>query len=398
MRSLKFCALILCAPVLAQQIQVPRPSPVIVVAFDGFARRLLDEDSAPTFHAVARDGVTGALIPSFPTVTFPNFYTLASGLTPDHSGMVNNEFYDRGFDTTFVYTQPIAKEARWWSGEPIWVTAGRQGLRTATMFWVGSDAPIGGHFPTYWLGYDARVQYDARMRTVLRWLDLPDSLRPRLMMVYFDEPDHTEHRHGPESPETQAQILRVDSALAILVDGLKARGVYDSVNLLIVADHGMAATSTDRIVYLEDAGVDSASVRTLSTGTFLMIESRTGADAALLAKLRTLPHLTVWPKDSIPDRLRYGKNPRVARIVGTVDDGWLVLWRHNKTPIGGNHGYDNADTMMRAVFIAHGPAFRAGAMIGAVPNVNFYDLLAHLLGIVAAPNDGALAPFAEALR
>ena len=403
MRNL-LLALSLAVPTLASgqapgaERRTPRPA-VIVLAFDGFARRYLDEDSAPTFHAVAREGVTGALIPSFPTVTFPNFYTLATGLTPDHSGMVNNSFYDPAFDTTFVYTQPIARQGRWWSGEPIWNTAGRQGLRSATMFWVGSDAPIGGRHPTYWSSFDVRVRFEARMLTVLGWLALPDSLRPALMMAYLEEPDHTGHGNGPDAPQTKAMVLRVDSMLAIVVNGLKARGMWDSVNLVIVADHGMTATTADRVVYLDDAGIDSARVRVVNTGPFLMIESRDGQDAALLAKLRTLPHLTAWAKDSVPARLAYGHNARVTRIVGVMDDGWVIAWKHGRPlRLGGNHGYDNADPMMRAVFVAHGPAFKAGSTLGDIPNVDVYPLLARLLGVLPAPNDGSVGPFEPVLR
>ena len=399
MRSILIGSLFALPLASAQQPAAsPASHPVIVVAFDGFARRYLDQDSAPTLHAVARDGVTGSMIPSFPSVTFPNFYTLATGLTPEHSGMVNNRFFDPAYDTTFVYTQPIARQPRWWNGEPIWNTASRYGVRSATLFWVGSDAPIAGKHPTYWTAYDPRVQFESRMPTVLGWLAMPDSMRPQLMMVYFDEPDHTGHAKGPDAPETRRMVLRVDSMLATLVEGLKARRLYDSVNLIILADHGMTATSKERTVYLEDAGVDSARVRVSSLGPFLMIESLDGHDAELLANLRKLPHLTVWPKDSVPARLRYGKNPRITRLVGVMDDGWVIQWKHGREILGGNHGYDNADPMMRALFIAHGPAFKPGAKLADFPNTDIYALLAHLLGIAAAPNDGNLEPFRAVLR
>ena len=376
-----------------------RRAPVLVIAFDGFARKYLDQDSVPTFRALARDGVTGeAMIPSFPSVTFPNFYTLATGLYPDHTGIVNNSFYDTAFKATFVYTQPIAKEGRWWGGEPIWNTAARQGLRSATMFWVGSEAPVGGRQPDYWMNFDAKFPFESRVAQVLAWLDLPDSLRPALIMVYFQEPDHTGHEFGPDAPQTAAMVLRVDSMLAMLVNGLKARGLYDKANVVLVADHGMAATSPERVIYLDDA-VDSASVRVLNTGPFLMIEAKDGDNTALLAKLRMLPHLRVWPKDSIPARLHYGTNARITAVVGSPDAGWLIVWRHGRpVTAGGQHGYDNADPSMKALFIAHGPAFKPGTTLAPFPNVDLYDLLAKLLGIEPAKNDGAITPFLPVLR
>ena len=406
--STSFAAIALAAAMAgavasAQQQQPTAPAhpryPLIVVGFDGFARKYLDQDSAPTFHAVARAGVTAeAMIPSFPTVTFPNFYTLATGLYPDHSGIVNNTFYDPAFHAMFHFTSPVAKEGRWWGGDPIWNTAAAAGERSGTMFWVGSEAPVAGKHPTYWMNFDASVPFDARVRQVLAWLDLPDSARPALIMAYFQEPDHTGHDFGPDAPETAAAVLRVDSALALLVQGLEARGLYDKVNLLLVADHGMSATSPDRVVYLDDA-VDSASVRLINGGPLLMIEPNDGDAAALVAKLRKLPHLTVWQRDSIPPRLHYGSNPRVTSVVGVMDDGWLIVWRHGR-PVraGGTHGYDNAYPSMRALFIAHGPSFKPGTTIPAFPNVDLYPLMAKLLGIAPAPNDGTMDGFAGVMK
>jgi predicted AlkP superfamily pyrophosphatase or phosphodiesterase len=384
----------------------PAPAPqtrsrtVIVLGFDGFARRYLDSDSAPALHALARSGVTtaGGMIPSFPTVTFSNFYALATGLYPDHSGIVNNRFYDPAYDSEFVYKDPIAREAHWWGGEPIWVTVEKQGARAGTMFWVGSDAAIDGTHPSLWHSYDRTVAFSARVDTLLAWLDLPAAERPRLLMGYFEEPDMQGHRHGPDGAETREAVLRVDSALARLVSGLESRRVYDSMDVIVVADHGMSAISPERVVYLDDV-VDSASVDVVNITPNLMISAKDGDNDALLARLKKLPHLAVWKKQDVPARLHYGTSPRITPIVGIVDDGWMIGWRHAKPyDAGGEHGYDNAAPSMRALFLAHGPDFRAGSTIAEFPNVDVYDLLARLLGIAPARNDGTLAPFLPVLR
>ena len=205
---------------------------------------------------------------------------------------------------------------------------------------------------------------------MLSWLSLPDSVRPNLIMGYFEEPDHTGHDFGPDAPETAAQVLRADSMLAMFVNGLRARGLYDKVNLLVLADHGMATISKDRVLYLDDA-VDSASVRVVGeTSPVLTISARDGNDSALVRQLRTLPHLTVWPKDSIPSRLHFCCNARITAVVAVTDDGWSITWRHAKpSKQQGAHGYDNADPNMRALFIAHGPAFKAGTTLPAFENV-----------------------------
>jgi predicted AlkP superfamily pyrophosphatase or phosphodiesterase len=404
-RRVALALILLAASACSRATPYPGPAPaprsrtVIVLGFDGFARRYLDSDSAPALHALARSGVTTArgMIPSFPTVTFSNFYALATGLYPDHSGIVNNRFYDPAYDSEFVYKDPIAREAHWWGGEPIWLTAEKQGARAATMFWVGSDAAIDGMHPSHWHSYDRTIAFSARVDTLLAWLDLPADQRPRLLMGYFEEPDMQGHLHGPDGAETRQAVLRVDSALARFVSGLESRKIYDSVDVIVVADHGMSAVSPERVVYLDDA-VDSANVNVVNLTPNLMIGARDGDTDALLARLKKLPHLTVWKKQGVPARLHYGTSPRITPIVGVVDDGWMLGWRNGKPyDGGGEHGYDNAVPNMRALFLARGPDFRPASTLEEFPNVDVYDLLARLLGLDPAPNDGTLAPFLPVL-
>jgi predicted AlkP superfamily pyrophosphatase or phosphodiesterase len=384
----------------------PSPSPtarartVIVLGFDGFARRYLDTDSAPALHALAREGVstTAGMIPSFPTVTFPNWYAMATGLYPEHTGIVNNRFYDPAYKDEFIYKNAIAHDAYWWGGEPIWVTATKQGTPVGTMFWVGSDAPIMDTRPAHWHSYDHNIAFSARIDTLFAWLDLPAGERPRLLMSYFEEPDTQGHNHGPDAPETREAVLRADSALAQLVSGLKARKLYDSVDIVILADHGMTTISPERRVYLDDV-VDSANVNVVNLAPNLMISARDGDNDALLARLKKLPHVTAWKKADVPARLHYNNSARIPAIVGIADLGWMIEWRHGKPYDGlGEHGYDNANLDMRALFLARGPDFKSGATIGEFPNVDVYELLARLLGISPAKNDGTLAPFAGVLR
>jgi predicted AlkP superfamily pyrophosphatase or phosphodiesterase len=378
--------------------RAPRPA-VVVLGFDGFARKYLDADSAPAFHALMRDGVTAeAMIPSFPTFTFPNWYTLATGLYPAHTGIVGNSFWDSTYNAMFVYTQPIAHETRWWGGEPIWVTASKSGVKSASFFWVGSEAVIGGAQPTILIPFDTRIQFESRVVQILSWLTLPDSMRPQLIMAYFEEPDHTGHSFGPDAPQTKAMVLRVDSMLAMFVKGLRDRGLYDKVDLVILADHGMAATSRDRVVFLDDV-VDSASVRVVAMSPLLMIGARDGANAALVAKLRTLPHVKAWLRDSVPARWHYNNPNRITPVVAVADEGWTIAWRHGKpSTLGGGHGYDNNEPDMRAIFIARGPSFLSGVTMPPFENVNVYSLLAYLLGVKPAANDGSIAPFTAVLR
>ena len=372
---------------------------VVLVSMDGFRRSYLDTDSVPALHALGREGVVAdAMIPSFPTLTFPNHYTIVTGLYPEHHGIVGNTIYDPEFGALFTMSNAASKESRWWGGEPIWVTAEKQGKHAASMFWVGSEVEIDSIRPTRWKPFDAKVTFDARVDTVLSWLDVKGPQRLSLITLYFDEPDHTGHDAGPDSPKTAAAAARADSALGRLVQGLRARGMYDRVNLIVVSDHGMSQLSPDRMVYLDDV-VDTASIRITSLSPDLMITPRDGDAPALLAKIKRLPHVSAWLKADVPERLHYNEGRRITPIVAVADDGWTIAMHGaRRGPGGGAHGYDNSNASMNAIFVAHGPAFRQGVTTQQFPNVDVYDLLARLLNLRPAPNDGSLSPFSAVLH
>lgn len=372
---------------------------VVLISMDGFRRSYLDTDSVPTLHALGREGVIAdAMIPSFPTLTFPNYYTIATGLYPEHHGIVGNTIYDPEFKQLFTMSNAASKESRWWGGQPIWVTAEKQGEHAASMFWPGSEVEIDSVRPTRWKPYDGKVIFDARVDTVLSWLDLTGPQRLSFITLYFNEPDHTGHENGPDSPKTAAAAARTDSALGRLVQGLRARGMYDKVNLIVVSDHGMSQLSPDRVVYLDDVA-DTASIRITSLSPDLMITPRDGDAPALLAKIKRLPHVSAWLKADVPERLHYNEGRRITPIVAVADDGWTIaIHGARRGPGGGAHGYDNANASMNAIFVAHGPAFKQGVTTQQFPNVDVYDLLAKLLNLRPVQNDGSLAPFSAVLR
>jgi predicted AlkP superfamily pyrophosphatase or phosphodiesterase len=384
----------------APSVATAADSPVVIlVSLDGFRRSYLDRDSVPTLHKLSRDGVTAAaMIPSFPTLTFPNHYTLVTGLYPEHHGIVGNTIYDPEFNQVFTMSNAASKESRWWGGEPIWVTAEKQGKRADVMFWPGSEVEIGGVRPSRWKPFDESFPFAARVDTVLSWLDTRGPQRPSFVALYFNEPDHAGHENGPDAPETAAAAARVDSAVGRLVTGLQQRGLYDKVNLIIVSDHGMSALSPERVVYLDDV-VDTTAVRITSISPVLMITPKDGDAPALVAKLKKLPHVTAWLRQDVPERLHFNEGRRITPVVAVADDGWTIATHGRRGgPRGGAHGFDNANASMNALFVAHGPAFAKGATIGAFPNVDVYDVIAKILHLTPAPNDGSLAPFANVLH
>jgi len=379
-------------------------TPLILVSIDGFRADYLARGRTPTLAALAADGVRAeALKPAFPTLTFPNHYTLVTGLYPDHHGIVNNRMTDPAFEHGFVYKeQATIDDPRWWGGEPLWVSAEKQGVRSATMFWPGSTVAIAGVRPTYWKPFDGKVAPDARVDQVLAWLDLPAARRPRFLTLYFEQVDHEGHEHGPESAEVDAALADVDAALARLVDGLRARGRLDATDLVVVSDHGQAATSPERRTYLDDI-VPLADVDVANYGILAGIEPHAGKTAEIeRALLRPHPHMQCWRKGEVPARLHYGTHPRIPSLLCLAEHGGNIT-SHGYDDKGGHyspgeHGYDNDDPAMRALFVARGPDFRRGAVVPEFDNVDVYPLLAKLLGVAPRPNDGDVAAVAGLLR
>ncbi|HET8941980.1 MAG TPA: ectonucleotide pyrophosphatase/phosphodiesterase [Rudaea sp.] len=373
----------------------PAHSPLILISIDGYRADYIQRGLSPNLSALADDGVRAqAMRSSFPTLTFPNHYTLVTGLYPDHHGIINNRFFNPVTGKKFVYKeQDSISDPDWWGGEPLWVGVERQGKHAATMFWPGSDVAIDGVRPEHWRQFDGKISPDARVDQVLAWLDLPRDQRPDFVTLYFDQVDHAGHQAGPDSSEVNAALGVVDSALGRLIAGLKQRGIYSSANIVVVSDHGMTATSQNRIIVI-DKVIDLHNVKVINVGVLAGFKAKPGHEAQVeRALLAPHDHMRCWKKSQVPARLHYGTNPRIPPLLCLADDGWLIesqafLDRPNHHISLGEHGYDNADPNMAALFVAHGPAFKRGLVVPEFDNVDVYPLLTHVLGIKAAPNDG----------
>lgn len=395
--SIAACLVLLAGCTLREPRQpaaLGRGVPLLLISIDGFRADYLERGVSSALAKLARTGVRArAMRPSFPTLTFPNHYTLVTGLYPDHHGIIHNRMYVPGFGR-FSPGSVAAHDGRWWGeAEPIWVTADKQNRVTATLFWPGSEADIHGHRPDYWRHYDERVTAAERVAQVLTWLKLPAARRPDFMTLYFSAVDAAGHRYGPDSPEVDRAIHKVDAAVALLVAGLRRAHWFRRMNILVVSDHGMATTPPGQWIRI-DALLDLGDVRMVTGGALAEFIPRPGHAREVVAKLlKPHPHMRCWRRTAVPARLHYGRNPRIPPLVCLAATGWQIttaryLATHeNRMPLGG-HGYDNAAPAMRALFIAHGPAFRRGLAVPAFPNVDVYPLMAHLLGILPRPNDG----------
>ena len=388
------------ACVQPKSIRDLRPT-VILVSLDGFRYDYLEKYDPPNLKSLARDGVQAKwMTPSFPSKTFPNHYTIATGLYPQDHGIVENNVWDKGFNATFTMgTREEVQNGRWWLGEPIWITAEKQGQKTAPFFWPGSEAEIAGTRPTYWKPYDEEVSNDARVDTILSWLDLPAGERPTFLTLYISDVDTAGHDFSPDSTETRDAVLKVDNNIGRLVDGLKARGIFSQVNLIVVSDHGMATQYPTNFIVLDELFDTKLAEKIFWTNEIVSIFPKEGKEDAICETLRAKlpPQARIYRKAEMPARFHYSSGPRIAPLLVLPDEGWILLTRKRleekkakgeMNGLRGGHGYDNELESMRAIFIAHGSAFKKGVVIEPFENIQVYNVMARILGLTPAPNDG----------
>jgi predicted AlkP superfamily pyrophosphatase or phosphodiesterase len=380
------------------------PDTVLLISVDGMRYDDLDLVPLPNVGRLLAHGVRAPLVPVFPSKTFPNHYSIVTGLYADQHGIVANTMYDPDLDAWFRMTDRGAvADGRWWGGEPIWVTAERNRIRAAPLFWPGVEAEIGGIRPSYWLPFDDRMPNERRVTQVLEWMDLPEGERPGFVTTYFSAVDVANHDHGPQSAEVKAALVATDRLIGMLLDGLDARGLLDRTAVLLVSDHGHAARSPDQVIILDDL-LPPGLADVVDWSPVLQLRPRPGlVDSVSRLLAGRHPHLRVYRKADIPARWHYQASPRIQPIVAVADEGWEISSRnwHDRHPhafAGGSHGWDPDLPDMWGVFVASGPWFRAQSRGTPFRNVHVYDLLCRLLGIPPAPNAGSPDSTAQFLR
>ncbi len=372
----------------------------VIISLDGLRWDYLDTYDVPFLNMMAREGVKAVMQPSFPSKTFPNHYTLATGLTPDHHGIIANTFWDRERGVEFSLSNDKARsDGRYYGGDPVWLTAKHQGVKTATVFWVGSDVAINGEHPNYWHDYQTeKMDYPARIDEIIRLLTLPEKDRPHLVMAYFEEPDRSGHDFGPLNILTRRALENLDRLLSQLWARIGLLPIASQVNFIVTGDHGMTSVDPKRFVDIDDVLPKRWYDRFCNDYPTLIYASAPQYIDSIFDALQGVDHIRAWKRADVPAYLGYGTNKNMGDIVVLPDVGWLFADKPSKKQRG-SHGFDHTAADMQVGFRAVGPDFKVGyEKQDRFRNVCIYPLLCHLLGVSPSPNDGSLDEVADLLR
>uniref|UniRef100_A0A671UR87 Ectonucleotide pyrophosphatase/phosphodiesterase 1 n=1 Tax=Sparus aurata TaxID=8175 RepID=A0A671UR87_SPAAU len=383
----------------------PLPSfsrpPLILVSLDGFRAEYLKDHSShlPVINKLRNTGTTTPYMrPVYPTKTFPNHYSIVTGLYPESHGIVDNKMYDVTQDAFFSLKTDEKLNPKWYQGEPVWITAMRQKLKTGTFFWPGSDVAINGTHPDYYMVYD-NITFEKRVSKLFEWLKLPQGQRPDFYTLYLDEPDSSGHRYGPASTQVVEALENVDRILGTLMDGLTQRNLQHCVNLIIVSDHGMEEASCEKALYVSSYIDNTADFSVIQGPAARIRPSRLpenffsfdyeGLVKNLSCRTSDQP-MRPYLKENLPKRMHFANNKRIERGHLYMKSGWQAALNRKelKYCTGGYHGSDNLFTNMQAIFIGYGPGFKESTVVPPFENIEVYNLMCDLLDIRPSPNNG----------
>lgn len=367
---------------------------VIMISIDGFRYDYAEKYKADQLLQLSGAGVRAtAMQPSFPSLTFPNHYSLATGLYPAHHGLVDNLFYDRKRDAVYkVGNRDAVEDGTWYNGVPLWVLAEKQQMISASYFWVGSESAIQNVRPTYYFRYQEKTGIDQRIQQVVNWLQLPEDQRPHLITFYFPEVDHMGHRYGPDTDSVGSAVQLVDAAIGKMVAAVNKLQL--PVNYIVVSDHGMMAVDTVNTIQLPVVP-ELQPMKIMPGNEKVMLYGKNEQEIkAAYDYLKTHEnHYTAYLKNETPERWHYGQEDvynRIGDIILLAEANYAFGMSGKKMHIG-HHGYDNNLTNMNAVFMAWGPAFKSNTRIATFENVHVYPLVAKILSLdITQPIDGRM--------
>ncbi|KAI8888638.1 Phosphodiest-domain-containing protein [Backusella circina FSU 941] len=385
---------------------------VLFISLDGVVNHDLDLGVTPILSKMGKQGSKAQyMTPSFPPITFPNHWSLVTGLYPESHGIVGNYFYDSQLNDSFYYKSPSHSwDAKWWGGEPIWITAVRQNKKSAVIMWPGCSTSFNGDRPTYNVDFNDNMSIDEKVSQVFDWLDFPVEERPQFIGMYVQQVDQAGHAYGPYANETMKALAKADIGIGKLLSGLKERNLTDIVNVMVVSDHGMSETDASRLIYYDDilTKEELAMIWKVETEPTLGIRPFPDLDQSeavetlyqafvRLHKSLAKPHFQVYKREDFPSRFHFRDNVRIAPLLVLPDPGWNLVTRERFDPTlnktynpRGVHGYDNISPESRAIFVAKGPDFPKEEEIQPFWNIELYSVMSNILGLKPAANNNTL--------
>lgn len=376
---------------------------VILISADGFRHDLAEKYDAKFLKEMSSRGVKStSMKPCYPSLTFPNHYSIATGLYPSHHGIVDNSFYDPSRNEFYsIGRKKAVEDPSWYGGVPLWVLAEKQNLLSASFYWVGSESHIGNTDPTYYFKYNTAIPIDRRIEIVKEWLQLPEERRPHFITFYFPEVDHAEHQYGTDSPQTEQAVHFVDESVKKMYEMCSQLNL--PINFIFVSDHGMANMDTLHTIAMPQVIDTSKFIVTSGTATAHLYAKNKKDIKPLYKKLKEVAgDYDVYLVKKVPKRWLYSyKDDRYHRIgdillVPHLPKGFSFSGRRMGA---GAHGFDNSLADMQATFYAWGPAFRDHYTIGNFANINIYPMIAHLLGLTIENKiDGKLKVLKKILK
>ncbi|KAF0875524.1 ENPP1 phosphodiesterase, partial [Crocuta crocuta] len=376
--------------------------PTLLFSLDGFRAEYLHTWGGllPVISRLKNCGTYARnMRPVYPTKTFPNHYSIVTGLYPESHGIIDNKIYDPKINAFFALKSKEVYNPKWYKGEPIWITAKSQGLKSASFFWPGSDVEINGIRPDIYKMYNSSIPFEERILAVLKWLQLPKGERPHFYTLYLEEPDSSGHSYGPVSSEVIRALQRVDNMVGMLMDGLKTLNLHQCLNLILVSDHGMEQGNCKKFVYLNKYLGDVKNIK-IVYGPAARLRPTDVPDkyfsfdyedvARNLSCREPNQHFKPYLKHFLPKRLHFAKNDRIEPLTFYLDPQWqLALSPSEGKHCGiGFHGSDNIISNMQALFIGYGPGFKHSFEVDSFENIEVYNLMCDLLNLIPAPNNG----------
>ncbi|XP_073682818.1 bis(5'-adenosyl)-triphosphatase enpp4 [Garra rufa] len=362
--------------------------PLLLVSFDGFRADYLNKYSFPNLEKFFSEGVlVRELTNVFTTKTFPNHYSLVTGLYAESHGILASIMYDPVTKKNFSIQND--RDPFWWNeATPIWVSVEESGYRAAAAMWPGSNVNIQNCTLNYTFEYDPKVTFQERVGNITRWMTTDKSVK--FAALYWEEPDRSGHIHGPDNTKEMTRVLKeVDDYIGYLMEQLNKTGLWGKINVIITSDHGMTQCSQDRLIVLDNC---------ISSSSYVVVDLTPVAAIIPLEDASTVfknlsschEHMKAYLKDSVPDRLHYKNNRRIQPILLMADEGWTIV-KNGKLPRLGDHGYDNTLPSMHPFLAAYGPAFRKGYKMSSFNSVDLYPLMCHLIGVPPMPNNGSFS-------